>query len=438
MQRRLSPLIALCLVVGATATLSRGTPAHADSVPPAGTITRLAQTAPNFAYHGGGASGANTPTTATTAYTDSSNHVLIEYNPTNPTTSNCPNLAVFDSDTYAFKTDDATFPFGPATCVNGVNLCQAGNSKSAAVAIDSADQLLFAYSGACLFPQSTQGAIQIISERTLSVLAQVPLPSQAKNVVGGLSWYPAQRQLIVETDNGNTHSGFPVAPGVALSAYGLTVTPGSAPNLSELWTVAVPGCTFGLTPVFATNNPYRSALEPAAYVACQLTAPQAVSDNRAERDGVVKLALGSSCAPGADRCPTGGSVLAVVPGQATDFIFDPGSDRGFMPAQTLSGITVLVYDGHRAAFIGRTGVGTASEPNQGAFALDPQTGRLYTVMPVSSMTVLDGRRTPVSVGSRFPAFANYVNHVTVPVLEPDATFPYPTRRTSTCTRICSR
>jgi len=359
---------------------------------------------------------------------DAGNHLLIEYNPFGAGANACPNLVSFNIDTYAFIADDASNQGGG--CVSQTQFCTAGNSKSPALASDSADRVIFAYSGACTFPYVTQGTIQAVSEATLRPIGTYPLPSTAQDSVTGLSWYAPDRELIVESDNGSTRQGVPVVPGVSLTAY--KVSDGiEPPTLTAEWTVKVPDCTYSLAPLFASNDPYRSLLQPAIYVACQLSSQQVVSDNAAERDGVVKIELGNKdssgagCTDGVDLCPDGNATLAVAPGQGTDFLFDPGSDRGFMPSQSATGITVLIYDGNSSTFIGRTGVGTSAEPNQGGFAIDPDTGRVYVVMPISSMTVIDGRRTPVSVGSRFPQYANYVNYVTLPVLPPDSVYPYP-------------
>jgi hypothetical protein len=357
----------------------------------------------------------NQSTTQTTAFADPSNGLLFEYNGYTCGAPGTINLVSYNIDTYAPRATNSQ---------NCMGLRGSGGSKSPVLAVDSRDQLIFAVVSGSL--PTSKDSIVALSETSLLPVATFALPAGAQQQAFGISWYAAQDELIVESDNSGEQ-----LPGVALSAFRVGSAAG-APTLTELWTTTVSTCTFGRQAYFYRNDPYRSVIEPALFIACQVGPPPVFGvQTTTERDGVVKIELrstdsnGARCAQGADLCPDGNSQLAVVPGHASDFLFDPGSDRAFMPAQTLTGITVLVYDGRLSTFIGRSGVGTAAEPNQGGFALDGQTGRFYAVLPKSSMTVLDGRRTPVSVGSRFPQFATYVNYIALPVLPPDRVYPYP-------------
>lgn len=99
-----------------------------------------------------------------------------------------------------------------------------------------------------------------------------------------------------------------------------------------------------------------------------------------------------------------------------------------MPAQTFGGtapgISVLVYSGTKSVFLGRASVGGPSDANGISFGIDTGTGRLYAV-GADGLTIIDGRRTPVAPGVRYPEFGGKTNYVTLPVIAPDAVYSHP-------------
>jgi hypothetical protein len=399
--------------------------AIADTMPP-NTVTQMLRNAPNYFYVAGDPSYENLPSVSTNVIPDPSLGVFFEVNFNRPLP--CPGenavfgkrnpIAEYDIDTYALKSvgcvADSADPSAHA---------QVGHSKTWPSALDTTDRRLFLNSARDV-SSGRSDAIKVVSETTLQLISTLELPHGALPHIAGMSWDPATDELLVLTDHSDPYTG-------ALPAPGVTVTDFDAATGTALWTTAVPQCEYGPSPYYSVGAPYRSLTQPAVYLVCeQAPAPTglALAFRPGETDIVVKLGLGTAfgsrvpCPPPATMCPDGTSTTTLVPGISNDILFDPASDRAFLPAPSGGGTVVNVYDGHSARFVGSTFIGNIV--NAGALGLDTSTGRFFAVLPGYGLTIMDGRRTPVTPGARFAQYSGNTDYVTLAVLPSDTRHPY--------------
>lgn len=370
-----------------------------ETVPP-NTITRLSTTLPNV-YFQDHSRPDSIASPNTVVLTDPANNLIIEFN-----AYSCPDLGVYDGDTYALKALDRTrCPIGSAD--------SGSSSKVPVAAIDPRDHLLF------FAPPG--GQILGVSETTLATIVQFTPPSllsgSLTGSIAGLSWDSRSDELVVSGVEPQSVSAYDVPAMLRAAAAEAVPAP--------LWNVALTSCGQPTLPQFTTQAAYMAADDSAAFVLCELTESVPLGATNTNREGMIKVGMAAAtpsnpCAAGAPFCPDGQLSTAVAPGVAVDLIFDAPSERGFLPSQGQHGTQLLVYDGKLGAFAGRSNVGDVADANSGIFNLDPSTGRLYALFPSSGLTVIDGRRTPVSPGSVYQSLAGVVNYVSGGTLPPDA------------------
>lgn len=375
-----------------------------DAAPP-NAITRLAGTVPNVFFQDH-----TRPTaiasTNTVVMPDAANNVIIEFN-----AYSCPDLAVYDGDTYALKAIDRT------RCPIG-NADSGSSSKVPVAAIDSRDRLLFF--------APVGGQVIAVSETNLATVVQFTPPSllsgSLTGSIAGLSWDPRSDELVVSGVDPQSVSAYDIPAMLRATASGGVPTP--------LWNVSIASCGSQPTqPHFTTQAAYLAADDSAAFVLCELPESIPLGATNTNREGLVKVEMSPSagaqaCTPTAPFCPDGQVSTAAVPGVADDLLFDPQAERGFLPSQGQHGTDLLVYDGKLGSFAGRSSVGTPADQNSGIITLDPETGRLYALFASSGLTVIDGRRTPVSPGVVYQNLAGTVDYVSSGTLPPDASHPY--------------
>ncbi|MGI8609332.1 MAG: hypothetical protein ACR2MY_08925 [Candidatus Dormibacteria bacterium] len=434
------PLFALAAIISVVAASTSQFGMAADPAsPPVGTLARLNETIPNyFERFIHTASGDQTKSTA--FLVDPANGLLFEYQLNGG--YQCGDLFGVDSTFVAYRLGSYVAPVAKTCVPTGANADPAytvhanffGNrgTFSPLVAIDPIDGVLLVplTAGDAVQSSLPGGAAQIgvYSEQSLKLLSVLDLPASqgALPVIEGLSWDGTHHQLLVTTSHGwksvSPYNAPP--PGVALSAIGLSG--GATPSATPLWTTSLSGCLRGMEPNYVLNSPHRSG--GYIFAPCD-TGPGAGQS----QDTIVRLSLGAldttgkACQAPATECPQ--TISSVnVPGQGLDgnagFIFDTSSGRGFVPVTSQSGITMIAYDGNLNTFLGRTAVGSFNDANRTSFAHDETTGRIYAVSFESGLTVLDGRRTPVYVGSVYKALAGFMGGSELPVLPRDAGHPY--------------
>jgi hypothetical protein len=380
-------------------------PAAYENAPPVGTVTCLPQRLPNFfAQTAYGLQ--NNETHNVHLLVDQKHGAVIEYDfglGCDSQPKRWPyNIIALNLDTY-----DA-IP-GGAGCIPAGTVQDPSNYR-AFDAVDSADGILF-FAGL--------RDVVAVDESTMAIVAHIgvrsPTASPEQLDVKGVSWHSADRQLIVVTE------GSP--PGVANDDPGVNVESikiGPAPSYAPvpLWATAVTGCQQAMDlGAYGNGNAYLSDTRPAVFVPCELQRNGA-TQGAAHRDGIVRVDLsagggsaGEFCAAEAKICPSAFH-SAFAPGESidasSDFLFDPGSDRGYINFATGSGVTVNVYDPDQGngvgGFAGRTAVGTARDNGYTPFAIDGATGRLYGLGPTAGLTLIDGRRTQLAPGSQLPEF----------------------------------
>jgi len=429
--RRARPRSARALAVAGVllvAAVSAGTAraVHAFDAAPALTIAPVGSV-PNSFYKSVG----DGFSTKVGLLADPVNHLLFEFQPNNNT---CP--YVLDSDTYAIRahaTGEACSAFA------GVNQATTTSLGVAAV-VDPVDHVVVATdnqrdSGATLSAVGL-GEMHVMAESDLHTLHTWALPTSVdpsaspQSQIAGVSWYAPLDEMLVLT--GNFGNGG-VLPGVSVSAVAM------GPSLKAgrpvvLWTVAVTQCQAAFIPNFASAAAYHASSESDLYVPCVLLLPNAAQEvsQSNERDGVVKIPLAhSGCTAPATECPNlSAAQVAVAPGVSSDTVFDPGADRvfmisgagGFIPSSAV--LSVMVYSGHLDEFLGAAVVGGTNDVSDTGAAFDAATGRFY-VVNTRGLSIVDSRRTPVTPGSIFGAYAEVVSPPAVfPVLPPDTAHPY--------------
>jgi hypothetical protein len=379
--------------------------------PSANTIS-LTGTAPNYYYDGVVARGQDKQgaprgyDAAVVAVADQTNQLLFEMNLySDCRSSGEPSIVRLDIDTFARKA------LGPCNLL----LLQAGASNMDLLAIDPKDRLLFIAENA-----APSQDLVVLSEDTLQVVARwtppqhaLPPAQNAFPYVAGLSWHEATDQLVVMTTQGGGVAG------VALSAFDVRAALANGGTAS--WTSLVTDCTNPMSAGYVGANPYITSDAEAVIVPCELAGLGGSVSAAGQREGIVKLEL-------TPTGPTHRATVAEAPGRVSDLFFDPQFDRGFMPFnQTASyahGSTVFVYDARTGQFGGSTALGSAEDQASFSLNLDAQTGRFYAVGWRSGMTVVDGRRTPLSPGIVFRDYHAHVSAIPSPVLPPDTVYPY--------------
>jgi hypothetical protein len=415
------PAVLLTLVLATvTAVAVVGAPAGAQTAP-SGALTRDYPNFPNYFFDnyrkevcdkqwGSGSCTTDVSLNTTAMFADSDNGTAFQWNldmqhPSNepcglPSSIRPYDLLAYDIDTYQIKARGcipSPTRFNPPLADNS------NGSKSAFVAVDSTDRLVFMYN-------ADRNQVWVVSENTLKAVASWALPPGIGKLAG-FSWYPPTNELLILTDGGPTIASYDIASSLAKGSGQVK------------WTYQVKSCASLYGNHFSTAHPYRSLDLPVVFVPCNL---HTFMDNLTgdKPPGVVKVALGPDGKPSTTEPekPTAAPVNG-----ATDFMFDPGSDRGFLPVNSSSSTDVYVYDGKSGEFLGQanvaSNVGTA---NALSADLDERTGRFY-VAGSFGIFALEGRRTPISPGDKYNAadFATGApNWMALPVLPPTKSKPY--------------
>lgn len=279
----------------------------------------------------------------------------------------------------------------------------AGNHIAVRAAIDSRRAMMFLPTGGVFSNEPPQ--IVGFNERTLKVRSVWTLPLGSGYHVSGMSVNAAHDELIVAVDDGSQQ---PVGPGpgppvgVTIYAYNLTDALAS-PDPQPRYSYRVVSCQRGDAPQVTPNAPFRSHSLAKLLVPCTIASSLTQTTSGPllrppPKTGIVSVVLD------ADGKPTGDESVALAPAPATSLLYDAGSERAFLTYDGPNGPLVFGYDARRGAFIGRTAVGDANDRAVGSVGLDEATGRLYGV-GATGLYVVDGRRTPLSVGSSFKEFA---------------------------------
>jgi len=342
-----------------------------------------------------------------------------------------------------------------------------------AATVDSADQLLFVPQVLPTVPGAgTASFLAVVSEATLKQVANVCVDPLVSDYVGGLgppcslpapnaqdvttadlpqphiagiSWDAPRDDLIVVTDgrvgtyvNGDPKYVFPSrGPGVVVSEFHVMVGSGGVVSLAERWTYRIDTgtCTTGLFTQLTTEpSAFRSqaAQDPAVFVPCVWDPDPGQTDTlEAGQYAIVKVPLSQQC--GGYACPGSSPSVTVThsPVATSGFLFDPVSERGFLPAaldaDVSKGLPLYVYDasGHEPQMSTHITVAGPNSNGDTQWALDERTGRMYAMdlQPGGyGLTLIDARRTPISVGYSLPHIQAPHNGMpgVVPVLPPDA------------------
>ncbi|HEV3230842.1 MAG TPA: hypothetical protein VG245_01170, partial [Candidatus Dormibacteraeota bacterium] len=351
---------------------------------------------------------------------DPANGVLLSYN-----VADCPEIYRLDIDSGAVKTDS-----GMTSCHGSLFAPGGTGGSEPLAALDPQDRLLL---GADMSDQ--QHSVSVVSELTLKPVARwsMPLPGLDPTAVAGLtivgvSWFARDDSLLVLT---NTNGGSSGPPGVAVTAFSIPLSLRAGTGV-VLWTYTISpaACPYTLSAETLAPAAYHLSAAPAVILGCNRNhAPGANYVN--DQYAVVKFPLGpkdhngNPCPAPATECPTGGPLtVSVVPASAQDLVFDSGSDRAFLFTKNPT-VALLVYDGRQGIVEGSAKIGdSASDTNRLALAFDPESGRFYSLGKGQGLTLIDGRRTPVSPGAVFPQYARTLETVIYPVLPPDGAHPY--------------
>ncbi|MHB8718208.1 MAG: hypothetical protein ACYDAC_04845 [Candidatus Dormibacteria bacterium] len=391
---------------------------------------------PNY-YYDASQPQANGNGTGTVPFADPANGLLFEYTSgysRNGVAQACPTLVAMNIDTNAVVATNGSGYFCPTYEAAGTN------TPSPSMAVDSTDRLLFftLYGGG-----QQPDTIAVVDETTLVTRATWTLPPGV-TVMNNLSWDAQGDELL----GLGAAESLPIssAHGVVLVDINIPAslqTPaGAQPQAAVVnWSVILSQCTSLLFGGRFAAAAHLSRLQEAAYVPCVLAGSDQIPQGQFDHEGVVKLLMTTTrCAPPATSCPALDTLhqpvalAAVAPAQGlTDFLFDGGADRGYMPSTgSNSGQTVYVYSGGPApqngvlqngSFIGRFAVGNVADATSLVYALDQTTGRLYAAGPGTGVTLIDGRRTPVNAGASFAQFRGSGTYELLPVLPPDAAHP---------------
>jgi hypothetical protein len=424
--RRLGMVLA-CTAVVLLGSVATSTASLATDQPPPGAITKLAATFPNYFYdhrHDPWVNKDIWDTVSTSAVADPARHRVFTFD-----AYNCPWLVSQDMTTGAVLTTnreaDGNCPIGPVLTTH---------SKSLPGFVDSADGVI-AYLSSIYDsrfgtpPEGTAnptGYLFLASEETLLPFAEIALPLVPHTKFLAISLYQPADQVILAASNTMQLAQAPL--GVTLLSYSMKRL--IAGDTQPEWMSLVPQCNSLLPTYFARADVQRSSDGGSLFVPCELTGGTP-SDGTGQigpaKDGVVRLHLGAAdqlgraCGP--DPCPDGGFSTAQAPGVATDFLFDPGADRGFFVDQSNTSTDLIVYDGRAGRFIGRSNVGGPEDANNVSFGLDDTTGRIFAAGG-SGLTVIEGRSTPVSPGNLYREYGGAYQYVNLPVLPVDAVHPY--------------
>jgi hypothetical protein len=422
--RRLGIVLAGTAVVllGSVAT---STTSLATDQPPPGAITKLAATFPNYWYdHRNDPFAAAQPiwdTVSVSDVVDPTRGRVFSFDP-----YACPWLVSQDMTTGATLRTNRD---SDGSCPTPAGITS--HSKSLPGFVDTTDGVIGYLSGVYDGKRFGQPAVNnrtgylfLASEDTLMPFAEIALPPLPYSKFMAISWYQPSDQLILAASNTDLEGQLPV--GVQLFGYDMRTL--IAGDTRYEWTSLVPQCNSLLATYFARADVQRSADGTSLYVPCELSGGNPFDGNvTPAKDGVVRLHLGGKdqlgrpCGP--DPCPDGGFTTAQAPGVGTDFIFDPGADRGFFVDQSGSSTDLTVYDGRSGRFIGRSNVGGTEDANNVAFGLDTTTGRIFAAGG-GGLTVIEGRSTPVSPGDLYREYGGTYQYVNLPVLPPDALHPY--------------
>jgi hypothetical protein len=415
----------------------------AASEPPAGAVSRLAATIPNYFFLRGHTPIDWSPSRRSnmTVAVDPVRGRYFQFLQETCSTGFRQNTAVYDLATLRLTRTGCVMDLHPGTVArSGATLRYAtrtnAGGRASVIAIDPTDGVFFLAAneigvGSQLTDAATTQAVPhqvaVFSEQTLELLDVWTLPAGSPPHIGGLSWYAPTNELIVTTDwsgSGSTHPG----GAVTVTSYdvpGMLARRTTAP----LWSHQVGSCLSNIQSSSAALEAHLSRLRPALYVPCyvglsgHLDGP---ANTPSYRSGVVTVPVGAgSGCPTGRRCPTSEPErVAVAPTSFQGFVFDPGSDRAFAPNNTgAAGITLLVYDGATSAFVSRTSIGTATDRNNASLGLDPRTGRLYGAGH-QSLTLLDGRRTPLGTGLSDRRFAGSTYGTDLAIVPPSRQHPY--------------
>jgi hypothetical protein len=407
-------------------------PSSADSgQAPPGRVTLLSKAFPSRLYdefHGSvnPSTGQAVGSDATRLFTDPSNHLVFEEELAD--NGACPgntaaNFFAYDIDTYSIRAQG---------CLTQSDVGSAGADAANAVplvAVDSTDGLILFRDQSQGLPQGGKGVVAY-SEKTLSIVGRWPVP----DMVRGLSWSAAEDALLVLASDQTPFVNGAPSPPVKLYEYNV---PGALRGAGTLWNgtgetgITVGPCQNVLPVYWGSVNAYRSDTTKAIFVPCQLRSGNSseTTGQLAPLDGVVKLPMstGQLGCSASQFCPSGEQDVAVSPAAGTDFFFDPTSARGAIPCCIAGGsdLNIAVYDGVRNAFLSSTNIGGLGTGNDSAFALNPDTGRLYAFTG-DGLTQVDLRRTPIPLGNRTPDLTNpFGTYIYTPVLPADAAFPFP-------------
>ncbi len=423
-------------------------------------------------------------------WADPSNHRIFEAVNPNFSSGWCTPRAAEDATPFAHQGgnvwaeyDAATGRLLQARCsLPMVTLQETIGSQTApgfrsAATIDSTDQLVFVPQVMPTAPGAgTASFLAVVSETTLKQVADVcvdplatdyladpssslgttpPCPSLTPGAadvasadlpqphIAAVSWDAPTDDLIIVTDgrvgtyvNGDPKYVFPSrGPGVVVSEFHVVVAAGAV-ALAERWSYRVDTttCTSGLFQQLTTEpSAVRSqgAQVPAVFLPCVWDPDPGPTDTlEAGQYAIVKIPLAQQC--GGYPCPGSAPAVTVThsPVATSGFLFDPISERGFLPAaldaDVSKGLPLYVYDASGPEPQMSTHVTVAGPSSNGdtQWGFDERTGRMYAMdlQPNGyGLTLIDARHTPISVGYSLPQIQAPHNGMpgTVPVLPPD-------------------
>jgi hypothetical protein len=440
--RRVRSLLTALLATGAF-IVAPVTPAGAGQ-PPAGTVTRLAETIPNyFVAHPRPSDPGASHNSFIRVAADPARNLFFEldHDPCAVSSGFKTNAVAYDLSTYRVVASGCVdgLPVGTKAASGAALRYQpsagAGDGYGATVAVDPVDRLLFLTASDNSITNTAPPQVAVYSEDTLELLDVWDLPAGAPTKLAGLSWYAPGDELVVLTawdTQGRAHPD----GAVQVFDYHIPTTMKRMGAPTPRWSVGVNGCVGKIYTEMSSVDAHRSERSLALYVPCELgysgQAGHTSSSVLATRQGVVTVKLGAKHAdgtpcPGPWVCPVGGPAgdsVAVAPATFQGFKFDPASDRAFAPNNALTtGITTLVYDGRIGEFLGRTSIGTVDDLNGASLGLDTETGRLYGA-GWSGLTLVDGRRTPPAAGVVYPKYNGNPQRIDVLAVPPGPGHPY--------------
>jgi hypothetical protein len=412
--------ILFALVATAAQAVGGLTVARADA-PPAGDVTLLPQSFPNYFLQHHPSAAHNGQGKALSSIADPANHLLFEMtgqpcNPRQPIAGeNQPNVIAYDTDTYAEKgaVCVASAPTDPRFHYGWLRNQPYAYTDSPLAAVSSKSRRLFLADTYHSFGDTVGAGVSqviVIDESPFRISAVWPLPADALPQIMGISAYGPTDDLLIFTNYGITSVGTtPGPPGAALTqisaANGAPRGPSWAPSPSD--------CPHALTPQYASATAYRG--RDSVFIPCDRN-PSTTGQSTAT-PAILTAHLDRPNCPG--LCISQSPVVTPPPYPGFDFLMDSGSDRGFMPQLLVStGQTSLeAFDGRVSQFLSLTNA------NGNAFGFDAASGRVYALGP-TGITVIDGRRTPLAQGQLLPKAGGRLNNQLVSVLPADATHAY--------------